>query len=207
MSRTNTSNAGLRALAILSLIVGLLNVGHGGLLLAKAELGQVLLQQAWTRTVDGQTKAKPWPWADTWPVARLSAPRLAQSNIVLSEAGGEALAFGPAWLDAGAAPGTTGPIIVAAHRNTHFAWLKNLKAGDTLWMQTAKGGKIAYEVTNMEVVRFDASGIEADTTSNTLDLVTCYPFLAPPGGPLRYVVHAKQMPNLNKTPAPNEVIS
>jgi sortase A len=126
-------------------------------------------------------------------VARLVAPRLSKSNIVLAEAGGEALAFGPALLEAGAKPGQSGQTIIAAHRNTHFSWVRDLKSGDSLWLQTAEGEELEYAVTGMQVVRYDASGIDPAARSDALVLVTCYPFLAPPGGPLRYVVWAKPL--------------
>lgn len=63
-------------------LVGLVLVAQGLWIPAKAVLAQVLLQYAWTQTVDaggpnGTDPAaihRPWPWADTWPVARLRAP-------------------------------------------------------------------------------------------------------------------------------------
>ena len=38
---------------------------------AKAVLAQILLERAWQQTRDGGERVRPWPWADTWPVARL----------------------------------------------------------------------------------------------------------------------------------------
>ena len=49
---------------------------------AKAARVQVLLEDAWERTRKGEAKVRPWPWADTWPVARLRVPRLDVSVIV-----------------------------------------------------------------------------------------------------------------------------
>ena len=40
---------------------------------AKAWLAQDLMQRAWQRARHGNELAKPWPWADTFPVARLTA--------------------------------------------------------------------------------------------------------------------------------------
>ncbi|HEU4579859.1 MAG TPA: hypothetical protein VFS67_16480, partial [Polyangiaceae bacterium] len=31
--------------------------------------GQVLLRRAWAAARAGDEHARPWPWADTWPVA------------------------------------------------------------------------------------------------------------------------------------------
>src|SRR5690606_25926119 len=67
---------------------------------AKAALAQVLLQSAWSQSRDSGDAVKPWPWADTHPVARLSVPRLAIDQIVLAGDAGRVLAFGPGWAEA-----------------------------------------------------------------------------------------------------------
>jgi len=170
-------------------------IGQSGFMYGKAMLSQVLLQQAWNKTLNGAGNARPWAWADTWPVAKISAPRLAKSNIILAEAGGESLAFGPALLSDGALPGAGKQALIAAHKNTHFSWLQDLKSGDTLLVQIANGQQIEYRVTGMEVVRFDASGIEAHSNQDRMALITCYPFDASFNGPLRYVVWAEPVLN------------
>ena len=58
------------AVALLAAL-GAWELGHGAWIHAKAQLAQYLLQRAWERTLRGEPAAKPWPWADTWPVARL----------------------------------------------------------------------------------------------------------------------------------------
>jgi len=193
MSGQAALRAGRRSLIFTCLILGLLLIGHSGFTYGKAALSQVLLQQAWADTLAGKTQARPWPWADTWPVAKIEAPRLAKSNIVLQQAGGEALAFGPALLHEGAQPGIGAQTLIAAHKNTHFSWVQDLKPGDTLLVQTTTGEQIEYRVTGMEVVRFDTSGIETDSTQNRLALITCYPFDAGFNGPLRYIVWAEPL--------------
>ena len=36
----------------------------------KAVIAQELLEMAWAESQARQTDSRPWPWADTWPVAR-----------------------------------------------------------------------------------------------------------------------------------------
>ncbi|WP_417498443.1 class GN sortase [Maricaulis sp.] len=178
-------------IAALVLIAGAAIFGQGLFLTAKAEFAQILLARAWTRAIDGETAATPWPWADTWPVARLSVPALGQHAIVLAEAGGEALAFGPALLNVSAQPGEPGTTIIAAHRDTHFEFLKDLAVGDSVMLETPTGEQIAYRVTNMEIVDAARSGIEPEGGPSRLALVTCWPFGALMPGPQRYVVWAE----------------
>ena len=156
---------------------------------AKAALAQHLLESAWTaRLADGGAH-RPWPWADTHPVARLRAPRLNVSQIVLAGDAGRPLAFGPGWAEASAAPGTAGTTIVSGHRDSHFGWLRDLHAGDIVELESARGGAAVtrYRVVATQVV--DSRTHRLATSGDALVLVTCYPFDAlAPGGSLRYVV-------------------
>ncbi|WP_417482784.1 class GN sortase [Maricaulis sp.] len=178
-------------IAALVLLTGAAIFGQGLFLTAKAEFAQILLARAWTRAIDGEIAATPWPWADTWPVARLSVPGLGQHAIVLAEAGGEALAFGPALLTVSATPGEPGTTIIAAHRDTHFEFLKELSVGDLVMLETPSGALIEYRVTGMQIVDAARSGIEPESGPSRLALVTCWPFGALTPGPRRYVVWAE----------------
>ncbi len=184
---------GQTIIAALVLIIGAAIFGQGLFLTAKAEFAQILLARAWTRAIDGEIAATPWPWADTWPVARLSVPSLGAHAIVLAEAGGEALAFGPALLTVSATPGEPGTAIIAAHRDTHFQFLRELGVGDTVMLETTASEQIAYRVTRMEIVDAARSGIEPEAGPPRLALVTCWPFGAITPGPLRYVVWAERV--------------
>ncbi len=55
-------------------LVGTQQVFDAALIKSKAELARVLIDRAWTLSMEGDQVVKPWPWADTWPVARLSIP-------------------------------------------------------------------------------------------------------------------------------------
>jgi sortase A len=153
---------------------------------AKAELAQWLLESAWRRTLNGETDARPWPWADTRPVAVLQAPRQDVRQIVLEGASGRNLAFGPATVTA------TGQrdLVISGHRDTHFRFLGDLAPGDPLHVRTP-GGERAYRVSQMEVVDSRAEELVVDPGLERLTLITCYPLDAPAaGGPLRLVVTA-----------------
>lgn len=162
---------------------------------AKAQLAQVLLARAWAQSQESQAPIRPWPWADTWPVAQLALPEQDQSLIVLAGDSGESLAFGPGHLSASAAPGEPGPIVLAGHRDTHFRHLKTLRKGSPLRLQDRQGSWQDYRVTGLRVVdsekkQLDLSHFEDDQ----LILITCYPFDSlEAGGPLRYVVEANRL--------------
>jgi sortase A len=176
---------------ILLPLCGLWFIGQGSYIHAKAVLAQLLLETAWTETLEGQKEVKPWPWADTWPIARLSAPAYGISHIVLAGASGSSLAFGPGHLFSRAKPGGKGNVIISGHRDTHFSFLKNIKNGDHFELQS--NTKIsAYQVTDIQIIdKTKVDSIPVDS-ENKLILITCYPFdVIQAGGPLRYMVTAE----------------
>ena len=183
---------------VLTLVIGVLaaaggmTFSHGAYLFAKAELAQVLLQSAWARTQGTGAAARPWPWADTHPVARLIVPARHADVLVLAGASGRTLAFGPGHLDGSSAPGDPGNAVVTAHRDTHFRFLQRVVVGDEVVVERPDGAKRHFRVRHAYVADQRTLNLPRDTARPTLTLVTCYPFEAlNPGGPLRYVVVAE----------------
>lgn len=178
----------------LGLCLGVWQVGHAGYIHAKAWLAQVLIAQAWADTLAGATQARPWGWADTWPVARLSAPKLNETVYVLAGSDNRTIAFGPGHVFGTPLPGETGNSVIGAHRDTHFAFLQWLDDGDEIEVQTARGTASRYRIVRRTVV--DKGDVhvmrQPEHGGRQLTLITCWPFDAlTAGGPLRYVVTAE----------------
>ena len=175
------------------IIIALLTAGAwlfgGGLYIkAKAEVAQVLLDRAWDETLETGAATKPWSWFDTWPVAKVEVQRLQTSAIVLASASGQAMAFGPGHMAGTPTPGARGLSVIAAHRDTHFAFLQDVKIGDEFTITNQDGSTHTFQVTDTAIVHTDHSGLEAHGAGHRVALVTCYPFDALTQGPLRYVV-------------------
>lgn len=180
------------ALAAVLLGLALWQIGGGLYIHLKAQLAQVLLSRAWAATLAGGTQERPWAWADTWPVARLSVPALGIDEIVLAGDSGRTLAFGPGHMSSTPLPGRLGHSILGGHRDTHFAFLQGLQPGMTVTVQRQDGGWQDYLVTGSQVMDYRQARLAPAEGRTALSLVTCYPFDAViPGGPLRYVVSAE----------------
>ncbi len=178
------------AFAVL-LLVAAWHGSQAAWIFGKAELAQRLLLRAWQSGQLGRP-ARPWPWADTEPVARLRVPRLGVDELVLRGASGRTLAFGPGHLDGTALPGEPGNAVVSGHRDTHFAFLRALQDGDLIVVETRDRRQQSYVVERSAIVDRTEVGVAGATRDSRLTLVTCYPFDAiRPGGPLRYVVVAR----------------
>jgi sortase A len=186
-------NKTLNTLLIVLPLCGMWQIGSASYIHAKAILAQILLETAWDKTLHGQQEVKPWPWADTWPISRLDVPGLGIDRIVLAGASGSSLAFGPGHLFGSSLPGKQGNTVIAGHRDTHFRFLKDIKRGELIQLQSLMGETIQYEVSDAIIVHKKEAEYLANTSENTLTLITCYPFNAVrSGGPLRYLVIAKQ---------------
>ena len=162
---------------------------------AKAELARVLIHRAWDKTVGDGKPHPPWPWADTYPIARLRISRLGYDEIVLEGATARTLAFGPARLASGARPGEPGNTELAGHRTSWFRPLEALQVGDQMeisWFDTRKRalGERTYTVDDIEIVAPELVSLLPTTSEEALTLVTCYPFGPSPRSPQRFVVLA-----------------
>ncbi|WP_419901652.1 class GN sortase [Kiloniella sp.] len=179
----------LKLLLIILPIIGTLLIGQGLYIKAKASLAQVLLENAWQETIDTGQTTKAWSWADTFPVAAIEIPGRGDGRIIaLDGSSGEALAFAPGHLHNTAEPGQIGTAIYAAHRDTHFAFLKDAIKGDAVEITDRKGTIHRYQVDNLRIAPWDQSGIITNLNDKRVALVTCWPFEAKTPGPLRYIV-------------------
>jgi sortase A len=179
-----------RLLPFLFALTGLILFGQGAYIHAKALLAQVLLERAFNATIATGHPTKPWSWADTRPVARIEVKRIHASAIVLSGSSGQALAFGPGHVELTPDAGERGVAVYSAHRDTHFAFLKNVTVGDEIDITRDDGRMFRYRADATSIVRFDASGIDPLADGHQLVLSTCWPFSALTPGPDRYLLHA-----------------
>lgn len=181
----------------LLICLAVLAIANGTWIHVKARLSQVLLRVAWERTLGGEPDARPWPWADTRPVARMILERTGSDFIVLEGANGRVLAFAPGHLEGSARPGERGNCVITAHRDTHFTALRDARNGDVIRVQRTDGRWSAYRIESQRVVDKHDTWVTHATEDATLTLITCYPFDAiVPGGRERFVVVAQ---NANRT--------
>ena len=195
-STNKTVRAGLLAAAIALL-------ANASWIHVKAGLAQLLIQNAWASSLHKNNQsnpARPWPWADTWPVARLQYHH--QTHVkdlyILAGAQGNSLAFGPGHLYGSSLPGAKGTSIVGGHRDTHFRFLEHVKVDDSFYITNRQGIKNRYQITSLAIEDSQTDTLSAYSNTNQLILVTCYPFNSlETGGSLRYVVRATLVPPIH----------
>ena len=183
-----------RLFSALFLLAGICLTARSGYLHAKAELAGILISRAWDESVQSGGFHRPWPWADTHPVARLQIPRLGYDEIVLEGASARTLAFGPARLLSASRPGEHGNLVLAGHRTSWFWPLQGVSRGDKIiieWFDSRGGLRTrTYTADAIQVLDPEDGTFLAPTSEDALTLITCYPFGRGPTSPQRYVVRA-----------------
>lgn len=180
----------LAAAVLFLLALAAWQLGGAAWIHAKAALAQHLIASAWEGAKKDGAR-RPWPGADTRPVARLRVPSRGISLYVLAGTSGRSLAFGPGHVDGTALPGSAGNSVIVAHRDTHFAFLRNLREDEEITVEDTRGRLTRYRVREVAVVDKSQTRLLDPADSPQLTLITCWPFDAVrPGTAQRYVVIA-----------------
>lgn len=209
--------------AVALCLCGAIRLAEGAAVPIRAEIAQYRLRQVFEQRLDaalpvpaapaatpGSLPPMPSPAAaqtmsalpTAGPVARITVPRLGVRDIVLAGNGThDQLAEGPTMIRQGdaASPVT----ILAAHRDTHFLFLRDLREGDEIRLQFVNGRAQRYRVTRFETVGWDRFTYPLHLAHPRLALTTCYPFGGTEyGGPWRRVVWAERVQDRVRRPQP-----
>ena len=122
-------------------------------------------------------------------LAVLRIPRLNLEVPVYDGTSDDVLDLAAGRIEETALPGTPGNVGIAAHRDSYFRALKDIKEGDTLVLETP----VATEEYRVEWIRItvptDVSVIDP-TPGPAVTLVGCYPFYHVGSAPKRFIVRA-----------------
>jgi sortase A len=158
------------------LIIGCLLCIHGSWLPIKALLSEALISYSWHQTVELQQKNKPWPWADTYPIAELSFVRLNKNIVVLNGGDPTTLAFSAGAIAPFNQPMSTQPFVVAGHRDSHFSFLDEVYMNDIISLADKHGQSQLYQVEAIDIVDASNGELPILADDSSLVLITCYPF-------------------------------
>jgi len=198
---------------------GFAAVVQGALVPVRAEVAQIALEHEFERNLDENLRAVAAPSVATGrpivvtaklplamrpptaptaiaagkPLARITVKRLGVKDVILAgPASHDDLARGPMMLKRGDAQSPV--TVLAAHRDTHFLFVRDLREGDVVTMQYVTGETERYRVTYFETVRWNRFAYPLDPPRPLLALTTCYPFGGTEyGGPWRRVAWAERI--------------
>jgi sortase A len=122
-------------------------------------------------------------------VGQLEIPRVGLSTVVFEGADDDVLDRGAGHLTGSALPGDRGNTVLAAHRDTFFRPLRNVRVGDKVKIHGRSKDHV-YVVESTTVVEPDDTYVLDATTQPALTLITCYPFRYIGPAPERFIVRA-----------------
>jgi sortase A len=122
-------------------------------------------------------------------IGRLEIPRLQLAVIVEEGVEKSTLRRAAGHVPGTALPGEPGNVVVAAHRDTLFRPLQDVRPGDEVRFVTPDGA-FAYEIVKVEVVKPSRTDVLAARSEDGATLITCYPFGFVGPAPERFVVRA-----------------
>ena len=175
-------------------ICGMALLANGIYMPAKAQLAQTLISLSWGHRTNGSLPSKPWFWADFYAIATLEVAALDAKVYVMQDSSGEALAFGPGHMPPSSKPGESGHVIIAGHRDSHFAFLEQININHEIKLQNYQGDSARYRVIDLSIIDVNEEEIQINQDADLLTLITCYPFnTLTPNGPLRLLVSAESI--------------
>jgi sortase A len=125
-------------------------------------------------------------------VGSILIPRIGVNAVVVKGDDAGTLDRAAGLIPGTALPGQPGNIGVAAHRDTFFRGLRNIRGKDEIIFKTPHG-EFHYRVDSLQIVRPENVEVLRPTPYSALTLVTCYPFGYIGHAPKRLIVRARQI--------------
>jgi sortase A len=135
---------------------------------------------------------KPMAIAPDGLIGRIEILRLEVSVVVVEGIGKAALRRAVGHIPGTGLPGRPGNIGIAAHRDTFFRPLRNIRRDDIITLTTLRG-EYHYRVVSTKVVKPSDIAVLDSDANEVLTLVTCYPFYFVGAAPDRFIVRAERI--------------
>ena len=141
-------------------------------------------------------------------LGRVEISRLKLSAMVREGVDAKTLSIAVGHVPSTALPGQVGNFAIAAHRDTLFRALQNIRDGDEVTFQSPEGtytyqviGTAIVRPSDVSVLRPDGGGVivpangqaAEKTPEKLLTMITCYPFYYVGSAPQRFIVEARLM--------------
>jgi sortase A len=127
-------------------------------------------------------------------IGRIAIPRLGLSAVVIEGSTALILRRAVGHIVGTGFAGQAGNIGLAAHRDTFFRPLRNIKLDDIVILTTLRG-EYRYSVLSTRVVSPSDVAVLNPDGREILTLVTCYPFYFVGPAPQRFIVRAERLVN------------
>jgi sortase A len=191
----------LRSLQGFFLIAGFVAAGYAAYTYAALDIYQRLESWKFDRALARSSELAARAGAERSPAARpairIAIPRLRIRAMVSEGVDEQTLKLAVGHIPSTGLPGRPGNVGLAAHRDTLFRNLKNVREGDSITVSTLDRDYV-YQVLWHKVVRpSEVAVLDPTPGEETLTLVTCYPFHFVGNAPERFIVRARRVDSLS----------
>src|ERR1700685_344532 len=128
--------------------------------------------------------------SDGGALVRLTIAKIKLDAVIVEGTSHKSLKLGPGHMQRSALLGSSGNMVVVAHRDTFFRHLDELREGDEVDLRR-RGEVYRFEVTGRRVVEPTDLSALRQSSSAQLTLITCYPTHYVGPAPKRLVVVAR----------------
>jgi len=125
-------------------------------------------------------------------IGRIEIPSLGLSAMVIEGTSRTNLRRAVGHISGTALPGQPGNVGISGHRDTFFRPLRNIQKNDIITLTTLFG-EFRYRVISTRVVSPSSVAVLDPGASESLTLVTCYPFYFVGPSPKRFIVRADRV--------------
>jgi sortase A len=165
-------------------------LGYCGVAYASAWMFQRSANAALTLSFHPEAPTPPLAEGDI--VGRIEIPRLAVSVVVVEGTGEDELQIAAGHIAGTGLPGKGGNVGIAAHRDTFFRPLRNIRENDSVLL-TTRAGTFHYRVVSARITEPTDVEVLKRSEAEVLTLVTCYPFYFVGPAPQRFIVRAERV--------------
>lgn len=178
-------------------MVGLITISYVGYALAEARFYQAdqarQFEQALKSTNLARAESSEIAGREGSTLGRIEISRMGLTAMIMEGTDDVTLQHAVGHVSGTSLPGQGGNIALAAHRDTFFRSLRDIRIGDEITL-TALNGIHRYRVVSTKVVAPDDTKVLDATSDDILTLVTCYPFSFVGAAPKRFIVCASRLP-------------
>jgi sortase A len=194
-----------RAAEYVLIFVGVCALGYACSVVLAAKIYQHIERREFSRALQTKTvshadrvsvsfsaKATRKSPADGAMIGSLSIPRLGLSTVVVEGVGDRDLNLAAGHIPGTSFPGQRGNVGIAGHRDTVFRPLRGIRKDDAITVTTLSG-EFRYRVVSTKIVEPDHVQVLFPAKTETLTLVTCYPFNFVGPAPQRFIIQAERL--------------
>jgi len=178
------------------LSVAFLSLGYCGFVMLDAWTFQRAELREFNRIVSVAPPAismrDPGPPVEDALLGRIEVGRIGVSAMIVEGTTTSALRRAAGHIASTGMPGVPGNIGIAAHRDTFFRPLRNIRKNDIITITTMRA-EYRYRVLSTKIVDPSDISVLDPSEDEILTLVTCYPFYFVGSAPQRFVVRAERI--------------